>query len=122
MPDIAASSPILLYSSAARLTSSIVGFLGPSRLGTSICVSGHVWHPMGSPSGFARSSRARAGPAETKPATAACFAVLFRNSLLVIADICPLQGGLQDTPEARPMRRMFASETTNPMSEQDRPG
>jgi len=29
---------ILLYSSAARFTSSIVGFRGPPRLGTSICV------------------------------------------------------------------------------------
>ena len=38
MPAWAARSPMRLYSSAARFTSSMVGFLGPSRLGTSICV------------------------------------------------------------------------------------
>src|ERR1022692_2521507 len=38
MPALADCSPILLYSSAARFTSSMVGFRGPSRLGTIICV------------------------------------------------------------------------------------
>ncbi|PYT74678.1 MAG: hypothetical protein DMG39_02210 [Acidobacteria bacterium] len=50
-----------------------------------ICRTGHVWHPSGKPSGLARKSGA---PAESKPTTAACFAVLFRNSLLVVALIC----------------------------------
>src|SRR5262245_21674611 len=39
MPAALACSPILLYSSAARLTSSMVGWGGPSRLGTIIWVS-----------------------------------------------------------------------------------
>src|SRR5215510_5571685 len=39
MPAPLACSPILLYSSAARLTSSMVGWGGPSRLGTIIWVS-----------------------------------------------------------------------------------
>src|SRR5215470_5878284 len=47
--------------------------------------TGHVWHPIGRPSGLARSSTA---PAESRPATAACFAVVFKKPLLVIVDIC----------------------------------
>src|SRR5205807_4169911 len=48
--------------------------------------TGQVWHPIGSPNGFAPSSTA---PAQSALATAACLAVLLTNSLLVIVDICP---------------------------------
>ena len=39
MPAAAARSPMRLYSSAARFTSSMVGFFGPFRLGTIICAT-----------------------------------------------------------------------------------
>src|SRR6266566_9526670 len=52
--------------------------------------TGQVWHPIGSPNGFARSSRA---PAQSALATAACFAVFLTNSLLVIVDISPSKLG-----------------------------
>src|SRR5262252_5932538 len=51
--------------------------------------TGQVWHPIGRPSGLARSSRAPAAPVDNRPATAACLPVVFRNSLLVVVDICP---------------------------------
>src|SRR5579863_4769254 len=44
--------------------------------------TGHVWQPMGSPSGLAASSSA---PAESTPATAAPVAEDLKNSLLEIA-------------------------------------
>src|SRR5215470_4325646 len=46
--------------------------------------TGHVWHPIGIPSGLACSSKP---PAEIKPAAAAWVAALLTNSLLDISDI-----------------------------------
>src|SRR2546430_2314050 len=60
--------------------------------------TGQVWHPIGSPNGFAPSSTA---PAQSALATAACLAVLLTNSLLVIVDICPSKLGSKDTPPFR---------------------
>src|SRR5258708_8873767 len=49
-----------------------------------ISLTAQVWHPMGRPSGLARSSRA---PAEKRPAAAALVAEYLRNSLLEMAGI-----------------------------------
>src|SRR5580700_3936399 len=49
-----------------------------------ISLTGQVWHPMGMPSGSARSCSV---PAETNPAAAVYVAALFRKSLLEITDI-----------------------------------
>jgi hypothetical protein len=49
-----------------------------------ISLTGHVWHPIGKPSGLARSFSAHP---ESKPTAAACAAAFLQNSLLEIADI-----------------------------------
>src|SRR5580704_11156100 len=49
-----------------------------------ISLTGQVWHPMGIPSGSARSGSV---PAETNPEAAVYVAALFRKSLLEITDI-----------------------------------
>src|SRR5215469_4205839 len=57
----------------------------PGKSFSIICRTGHVWQPIGRPSGLARNSSA---PAGSTPAATTPFAVLLRNSLLVIAPIC----------------------------------
>src|SRR5260370_20472035 len=63
-----------------------------------ISLTAQVWHPMGRPSGLARSSRA---PTEKRPAAAALVAEYLRNSLLGMAGHGPPLGcGLRRTGRA----------------------
>src|SRR5712664_1960744 len=79
-----------------------------------ISLTGHVWHPIGMPSGLARSSSAHA---ERKPAAATFVAAFFKNSLLETADIDALLARLRDQSHRHSSGRTHYTRTAPRKSE-----
>src|SRR5215467_3703632 len=76
-----------------------------------ISLTGQVWHPIGRPSGLARSSIMPAERSPAAPATATCVMVVCTNSLLVIADTFCLPKNVSKIHQVCGAFRLFTKPT-----------